>query len=145
MTSSVAAVIALMSRRYPGAFADASLLETHEIAYFLQWAGERWEDFPFSDDPPLQLSADSVREAEAVLADHPTSKARVESVASLVDGYSLDILFAVHWEATHGAASLDEIVATLHQPGAPIVLQPDQIRAACAQLEKHGFLVPREG
>ncbi|OJV83644.1 MAG: Appr-1-p processing protein [Cellulomonas sp. 73-92] len=57
------------------------------------------------DAEPITLLPGAAEEAEAVLAEHPDTQARMARVLELVDGfdsmYGTELLATVHWVATH--------------------------------------------
>ena len=73
------------------------------------------------DDPnkPLRLVPGTVEEATAFLDRHPESRARLERVSRLIEGFEssdgLGLLSTVHWVMTHeGAHHPDDVVARVH-------------------------------
>lgn len=67
----------------------------------------------------LDLVPGALREANAVLEDHPDARARFDKVAELVEGFEspfgLELLATVHWVAKHDEVrSLDDICAATY-------------------------------
>ncbi len=65
------------------------------------------------DAEPIRLLPGASVEAEAVLDDHPDTRARMARVLELVDGfdsmYGTELLATVHWVATHGTPPATEL------------------------------------
>jgi O-acetyl-ADP-ribose deacetylase (regulator of RNase III) len=112
-----------------------TLLEIQKLGYFLQEAGEnlrlRYEAGLYGPyaanlnkvlerveghftrgygdsqrpDTDIELLPGAVEEADAVLAEHPESMARLKRVADLIQGfetpYGMELLSSVHWVCTH--------------------------------------------
>jgi len=112
-----------------------TLLEIQKLGYFLQEAGEnlrlRYEAGLYGPyaanlnkvlerieghltrgygdsqkpDTDIELLPGAVEKADAVLAEHPESMARLKRVADLIQGfetpYGMELLSSVHWVCTH--------------------------------------------
>ena len=72
-------------------------------------------------DAEIELLPGAVQEADAFLASHPESVARLARVAELIEGfetpYGMELLSTVHWVCTHGdpnATSADAAVSSVH-------------------------------
>lgn len=112
-----------------------TLLEIQKLGYFLQEAGEnlrlRYEAGLYGPyaanlnnvlerieghfirgygdsqkpDTDIELLPGAVEEADAILAEHPESMARLKRVADLIQGfetpYGMELLSSVHWVSTH--------------------------------------------
>jgi hypothetical protein len=100
-------------------------------------------------ETPLELMGNAATEAEAFLASQAASQARLDEVASLIEGYEtpfgMELLFSVHWVATHdmqAAGSADETVRAIHawNERKATTMKPEQIRTAWSHLKEHGWL-----
>ena len=134
MTPSRALILQLMSR-YATLDYRCTQLEIQKLAYFLQEAGEplrlRFQAAaygPFADNlhkvlevmeghftrgfqgdrsptTEIEVLPGGLASSERELAQHPASKARLERVARLIEGfetpYGMELLATVHWLATH--------------------------------------------
>lgn len=62
----------------------------------------------------LELMPSAKNDAERFLSAYPDTNIRIQRVSNLVDGFEtpfgLELLATVHWVATHGATSLDDII-----------------------------------
>jgi len=156
-----------------------TLLEIHKLAYFLQEAGERLRlrygkghYGPYAEnlnnvleimeghfirgygdsqkpDVEIDLLPDGVAEADAFLQGHETSKARLQRVADLIEGfetpYGMELLSSVHWVVrrdTPAAADEEAAVAAVHgwNERKRAMFKPEHIRIAYRQLHVQGWL-----
>ncbi|MDR2849240.1 MAG: macro domain-containing protein [Verrucomicrobiota bacterium] len=69
-------------------------------------------------DKPMGIVPGAAEDSERFLANHPETRARMNRVEKLVDGFEtpfgLELLATVHWVAEHGVKGLDEIVAQVY-------------------------------
>lgn len=97
-------------------------------------------------DKPLQLVPGAIADAVAFLESHPDTRARVERVAQLVEGFEtpfgLELLSTVHWVATRGNAQSDDEIAgqTYAWGDRKRRFSPPQLRLARRVLEEKGWL-----
>ena len=100
-------------------------------------------------ETPLELIGGAAAEAEAFLAAEGASQARLDEVASLIEGYEtpfgMELLSSVHWVATHdvdAAASADATVQAVHawNERKATTMKPEQIRGAWSHLKERGWL-----
>lgn len=178
MTAGRAALLGLMDR-YLAAMMDisVSLLEVHELMYFLQVSGEplrlhyvKGLDGPHAEnllnvlseieghlvtgyadggdalDKQLELVSGDVREAEAFLESHPTTREHFGRVARLVEGFEtpfgLELLATVHWVVTQEQAQEHESILRATYAWGPGKRQfaPAQIRLAAERLREEGWI-----
>jgi O-acetyl-ADP-ribose deacetylase (regulator of RNase III)/uncharacterized protein YwgA len=115
-----------------------SLMEGH----FTRGFGEG-EDAP---DKQIELVGDAARQGEAFLADHPTTRRRLDRVSELIAGFEtpfgMELLATVHWAALkEGAESLDQAVKmTYAWNERKSMFTPKQIRTAWQALANGGWL-----
>jgi O-acetyl-ADP-ribose deacetylase (regulator of RNase III) len=128
-----------------------SLLEIHKLVYFLQAAGEplklEFVQAPYgpyspnlrhvltrleshlttgyagedSPETPIELMPGAVEAAEAFLAFRPETRARMDRVSALIEGfedsYGMELLSSVHWVMQRDPATRDDsarAVAAVH-------------------------------
>ena len=159
-----------------------SLLEIQKLAYLLQESGEplrlKYEAGhygPYADNlnkvlerieghftrgygdsqnpnAQIELLSGAVEEANAVLSRMPESRARLERVSSLIDGfetpYGMELLATVHWVVTRMPnldAQEDAVIEAVHEwsPRKANTLQPKHIRIAYDRLLACGWLDDR--
>jgi hypothetical protein len=76
--------------------------------HFLTGYGDRSRPVP--DMEPIKLLPGAVEEADAFLADHPSTAARFGTVAHLIEGfespYGLELLATVYWAAANEAPEI---------------------------------------
>jgi hypothetical protein len=150
MTLARALFIKLMEK-YMGLAYRLTLLEVQKLAYFLQEAGEplklKYEAGPYGPyaenlnkvlqlieghftrgygdspkpDRDIELLPGAVEKASAVLESHAKSRARLEQVEELIEGfetpYGMELLSSVHWVAKHSetpAANVASTVTAVH-------------------------------
>jgi O-acetyl-ADP-ribose deacetylase (regulator of RNase III) len=150
MTLARALFVKIMEQ-YVGLAYRLTLLEVQKLAYFLQEAGEplklKYEAGPYGPyaenlnkvlqaieghftrgygdspkpDRDIELLPGAVEKAAAVLESHEASRARLEQVEELIEGfetpYGMELLSSVHWVAKHGEAPASDIasaVAAIH-------------------------------
>lgn len=136
------ALFVKLIQQYLGLAYRLTLLEVQKLAYFLQESGEplrlRYEAGHYGPyatnlnkvlerieghfirgygdsqrpDVEIELLAGAVEEAEAFLRDRSDSLARLERVASVIDGfetpYGMELLSSVHWVAKHAGSSASD-------------------------------------
>lgn len=93
----------------------------------------------------IELVPGAVEDAEAFLAERPTTRERFERVANLVQGFEtpfgLELLSTVHWVATQPANSTPDIVSATYAWGKrKRRFTPDQISLAHDVLKEQGWL-----
>jgi O-acetyl-ADP-ribose deacetylase (regulator of RNase III) len=94
----------------------------------------------------LQLVPGALRDADVQLRDQPDTRARLERVADLVEGFEspfgLELLSTVHWVAAKGGATTpDDIVAKTYAWGPRKKrFSPEQIRLALSVLKQKHWL-----
>ena len=102
-----------------------------------------------SPETPLELIGDAAAEADAFLASQGASQARLDEVASFIEGYEtpfgMELLSSVHWVATHdadAAASADATVQAVHawNERKATTMKPEQIHGAWSHLKERGWL-----
>jgi len=150
MTPARALFVKLMDQYLIPAY-RLTLLEIHKLAYFLQEAGEglrlrygKGYYGPYAEnlnnvleimeghfirgygdsqkpDVEIDLLPDGVKEADEFLEGHDKSKARLQRVADLIEGfetpYGMELLSSVHWVAKHNelpARGEDDAIAAVH-------------------------------
>lgn len=102
-----------------------------------------------SDAVPLTPIHSSVAEVEGLLDDHPETKARMEQVLDLADGYEsaygMELLATVHWIAAQAPeGTTDEAVASKVAEWSPRkarMFTPKHVNTALNALRSHGLLV----
>lgn len=99
-------------------------------------------------DKQLALVPGAFADAERFLAGDQPTRARLDRVAALVDGFEtpfgLELLATVHWVATHGSESADDVIAATYRWGMrKRRFKPEQIRLALDVLTEHGWLQAR--
>ena len=178
MTPARALFLKLMDQYLVPAY-RLTLLEIHKLAYFLQEAGEKLRlrygkghYGPYADnlnkvleimeghfirgygdsqkpDAEIDLLPDGVKEADEFLEGHDKSKARLQHVADLIEGfetpYGMELLSSVHWVAKKDsppATDEDSAVAAVHGWNRRKLgmFRRNHIRVAWQQLEEHGWL-----
>jgi O-acetyl-ADP-ribose deacetylase (regulator of RNase III) len=155
-----------------------TLLEVQKLAYFLQEGGEplrlKYEAGhygPFAanlnkvlerieghlirgygdsqkPDAEIGLLDGAVQEADALLASHDESKARLQRVAELIEGfetpYGMELLSSVHWVTKHGASvqTPDDAVVAVHawNDRKRRMLSSAHIHVAWSQLTAEGWI-----
>jgi len=109
------------------------------------------EDAP---DTPLEVLPPAGDDAEAFLAGHPSTRQRLERVASLVEGFEspfgLELLSTVHWVATREGATTPEraVERTFAWGERKLRFSEDQVRLSLSRLRELGWLAvasPVEG
>jgi O-acetyl-ADP-ribose deacetylase (regulator of RNase III) len=182
MTPARALFIKLMDA-YAALEYSRTLLEVQKLAYFLQEAGEplrlNYEaghygpyaanlnkvlelmeghfirGYGDSQKPhaEIELLPGAVEEATAFLADKSESRARLERVAELIEGfetpYGMELLATVHWVAHRGGPKSDtpasDVAAAIEQvrawnPRKQRVFKPGHVRTAWSQLSRQGWI-----
>jgi len=178
MTPARALFLKLMEQYLVPAY-RLTLLEIHKLAYFLQEAGERLRlrygkghYGPYADnlnkvleimeghfirgygdsqrpDVEIDLLADGVKEADEFLEAQDKSKARLQRVANLIEGfetpYGMELLSSVHWVVKHDeprATGEDSAITGVHGWNERIhaMFKPEHIRIAYKQLQEQGWL-----
>ncbi len=178
MTAARALFIKLMEHYGQFAY-RLTLLEIQKLAYFLQEAGEplklKYEGAfygPYAHnlnkvlemleghfirgygdtqkpDVEIELLPDAPEYADRFLAKHHEKQARLEKVATLIEGfetpYGMELLSSVHWVATHGEDEVeDSEEAIQHVHGwnerKKRMFQADHIRIAWDRLVEDGWL-----
>lgn len=100
-------------------------------------------------EPPslaMQLVPGALPDADAQLRDQPDTRARVERVADLVEGFEspfgLELLSTVHWVAANGGAvTPDDVVASTYAWGPRKKrFSPEQIHLALSVLQQRHWL-----
>jgi O-acetyl-ADP-ribose deacetylase (regulator of RNase III) len=97
-------------------------------------------------DKELVLVPGAVEDAGRFLKDHPSTRARFDRVADLVEGFEtpfgLELLSTVHWTATHGDAAVGkDLVAGVYAWGErKKQFSPQQILLALDVLTKKGWV-----
>lgn len=95
---------------------------------------------------PLQLVPGALTDAGGYLEAHPSTRARVERVAQLVEGFEtpfgLELLSTVHWVATRGGAHSDDalVSGTYAWADRKRRFSRQQIQLARRVLEEKGWL-----
>ena len=100
------------------------------------------------DDPhkQIELNSTAAEQAERCLRAEPTTRARLERVASLIDGFEtpfgMELLATVHWVARYeSASSADEaMIKTYAWNQRKRMFREDDIRLAWGALESGGWL-----
>ena len=181
MTSGRALFVKLMDQYLTLAY-RLTLLEIQKLAYFLQEAGEplrlRYEAGPYGPyahnlnkvlerteghftrgygdsqrpDAEIELLPDVVAEADCFLAGNAESRARLDRVAEVIEGfetpYGMELLSSVHWAARRGtpaAATAEEAVSTIHDwtPRKKAMFRAKHIQIAWNRLEQLDWLPSR--
>ena len=96
---------------------------------------------------PLRLVPGAIEEATAFLDRHPESRARLERVSRLIEGFEssdgLELLSTVHWVMTQeGAHHPDEVVARVDawNPPKRCRFSPEQMEAAIRRLQEQRWI-----
>ena len=158
---------------------EASHLEAQKLLYFLAEAGEPL-DVHFAKGPygpydenmkhalrdmeghyldgfgegnrldPVSLAPDAACAASAYLEEYPETKARIERVIRLIEGfetpYGLELLASAHWVSIHenqqASVSTDYAVELVHQwtPRKRKALKDRDLRIAWERLKGQGWL-----
>lgn len=178
MTPARALFIKLMDQYLIPAY-RLTLLEIHKLAYFLQEAGEqlrlrygKGHYGPYAEnlnyvleimeghfirgygdsqkpDVEIDLLPDGVAEADAFLEGRETSKARLQRVADLIEGfetpYGMELLSSVHWVVRRdkvAAADEEAAVAAVHgwNERKRTSFKAEHIRIAYRQLQAQDWL-----
>lgn len=100
-----------------------------------------------SPETPLELLPGAVEKAQSFLAGKGDSNARVERVATLIDGFEtpfgMELLGTVHWVMTHGAVrdDLNDVVEHVHawSERKRTRMKPGHIQAAWTRLREQGW------
>ena len=92
-------------------------------------------------------------EADAFLAEDSESRARLQAVSELIEGfetpYGMELLATVHWVATDvspgstaPAADTDDAIRSVHawNPRKRSVFKPEHVRVAWARLSETGWI-----
>ena len=163
---------------------EASHLEAQKLLYFLAEAGEpltvqfaKGSYGPYDENMkhglrdmeghyidnfgegsrlnPVSLAPDAARAASAYLEDHTETRARIERVIRLIEGfetpYGLELLASIHWVAVHedqnACVSADEAVKLVHQwtPRKRKALREHDLKIAWGRLKEQGWLEPATG
>lgn len=186
ITTARALLIRLMSA-YSTLDYSQSLLEVQKLAYFLQESGEQLrlkyeagKYGPFAANlykvlevmeghfirgyganqqpgTEIELLPGAVDEAASFLRDKHESRARLERVASLIEGfetpYGMELLASVHWVTKHGgprqktrAQDSSAAIKQVHawNPRKKQVFRPSHIRTAWSRLNDEGWLSPSD-
>lgn len=156
-----------------------TLLEIQKLAYFLQESGEklklRYQKGHFgpyapnlnkvlevleghfirgygdSQKPDIEITLlpGAVQEADGFLAGHEKSKARLQHVADVIEGfetpYGMELLSSVHWVVKQDdprATDEDSAIAAVQEWNERKrgMFKPEHIRIAHRQLQKQGWL-----
>ena len=156
-----------------------TLLEIHKLAYFLQEAGEKLRlrygkgyYGPYAEnlnkvlevmeghfirgygdsqkpDVEIDLLPDGVKEADKFLEGHDKSKARLQQVADLIEGfetpYGMELLSSVHWVTKHDEPSAKDensTVEAVHRWNQRKhgMLKSEHIRLAYRQFQEQEWL-----
>ena len=102
-------------------------------------------------DKPLSLVPGAVDEARNFLDQHEISRAHLERVTRLVEGFEspfgLELLSTVHWVMSHeDTACPDDVVRRVYDWNAhKQQFTPRQIAIAEDRLTSHGWLLPKTG
>jgi len=178
MTLARALFIKLMEQ-YTGLAYRLTLLEVQKLAYFLQEAGEplklKYEAGPYGPyaenlnkvlqlieghftrgygdspkpDRDIELLPGAVDKASAVLESHEKSRARLEKVEELIEGfetpYGMELLSSVHWVAKHSeapAADVTSAIAAIHawNDRKRNLFKAPHIQVAWERLQEAGWL-----
>jgi O-acetyl-ADP-ribose deacetylase (regulator of RNase III) len=103
-----------------------------------------------SPETPLEFMPDAVESARAFLASQPESRARLERVARLIEGFEtpfgMELLGTVHWVMKHGGNADDPeaVVAKVHDwsERKRSRMKDGHIRAAWTRLREQGWIAP---
>ena len=177
MTPGRAVILALL-QRYLTPMYRLSMLEVQKLAYFAQAAGEPLKlDFvkgpygPYAEtvnhvlqameghfvrgygdrsrSPSIRLAPEAVAEAQAFLQNLPDSRARIERVANLIEGfetpYGMELLATVHWVARENPAARTDVNAVIEgihhwSDRKRASFQPAHIQAAWRRLSEYGWI-----
>lgn len=99
---------------------------------------------------PIRTLPGAIDAAEAVLADHPETVARIDQVMGIIDGfesmYGMELLATVHWvsaENPDAAADWEKAANLVHQwtPRKKRMFTEDHIQVAWSALHERGLLV----
>ena len=104
-----------------------------------------------SDKPttPIELLPGAVESAEAFLDKLPETKARMDKVAALIEGYEdpygMELLSSVHWVMQHEAGAIDDVekaVAGVQSwnDRKRHLLKPEHLRLAWKRLHDQGWV-----
>lgn len=117
-------------------------LENHHLRGFGDGTSKVWEA------DPIEVLPGATDEASAVLASQPDTRARMDRVLRLADGfesaYGLELLATVHWAAREdgGTVSLEDVaarVAAWSQRKRALFAEP-HIAAALTRLREQGWV-----
>ncbi|MBN2404900.1 MAG: macro domain-containing protein [Coriobacteriia bacterium] len=178
MTPARALLVKLMQQYLEMAY-RLTLLEIQKLAYFLQESGEglrlRYEKGHYGPYAPklnkvlerieghltrgygdsqqpdveIKLLPEAVERADAFLTGNDQSKARLERVARLIEGfetpYGMELLASVHWVWEHetpGAEDETGAIGAIHGWNArkQAMFNPEHIRIAWRRLTEQGWL-----
>jgi hypothetical protein len=178
MTLARALFIKVMEQ-YVGMAYRLTLLEVQKLAYFLQEAGEplklKYDAGPYGPyaenlnkvlqaieghftrgygdspkpDRDIELLPGAVEKAGVVLESHAASRARLEKVEELIEGfetpYGMELLSSVHWVAKHGeapAADATSAVTAIHawNDRKRNLFKAPHIQVAWERLQEAGWL-----
>lgn len=177
MTPGRAVILALL-QRYLTPMYRLSMLEVQKLAYFAQAVGEPLKlDFvkgpygPYAEtvnhvlqameghfvrgygdrsrSPSIRLAPEAVAEAQAFLQNLPDSRARIERVANLIEGfetpYGMELLATVHWVAHENPAARTDVNAVIEgvhhwSNRKRASFQPAHIQAAWGRLSEYGWI-----
>lgn len=102
---------------------------------------------PVEQAEPLRLLPGAEDAAQPVLDQHPETRARIDRVLDLIEGfesaYSLELLATVHWLIAHERAhDLEAVVAAVQSwsPRKGRMFTPEHIRIALEALESRGWV-----
>lgn len=177
------ALLILLMRQYSELAYRLTLLEAQKLAYFLQESGEplrltyvkhlygpyahnlnkvfeildghfiRGYGDSQAPDAEIELVPDAIEEADRFLAGSEKSRARLERVAAVIDGfetpYGMELLSSVHWVALHETPqieSADQAVEAIQgwNDRKRVMFRPDHIRIAWKRLYELGWLPATE-
>lgn len=178
LTLARALLVSLMHRYSQMAY-RLTLLEIQKLAYLLQEAGEplrlkyvahlygpyahnlnkvletleghfiRGYGDQQKPDVEIELLPEADEEANRLLTERSDSIARLERVATVIEGfetpYGMELLSSVHWVSAHGATpatNADEVVRAVHgwNDRKRAMFRPDHIRVAWKRLHELGWL-----
>ncbi len=90
---------------------------SHIDGHFISGYGDG--NTPVREAEPIHVLPGAVQQAQAVLAEHPDTLARIDRVYDIIDGfesmYSLELLATVHWVMTHDDAAAKDPAAAFDQ------------------------------
>ena len=100
-----------------------------------------------SPETPLELMPGAVEEARLLLAKNPETLARLERVASVIEGFEtpfgMELLGTVHWVMCHGAdpESVDDVISKVHawSDRKRAQMKDGHVRAAWERLRQQGW------